>query len=116
MTTTASAVTKPSSFRVVKALGQEPAFKVGDDVRVSVRFPIGHYRVPLYVRGKRGVVRMVLRPAAINNEDEGYGRNAGIKGYYYRVSILLAELWPGYAGPPQDRLDIEVFETWLERM
>ncbi len=116
MTTTAAAVTKPSILRVVKALGQEPAFDVGDQVRISVRFPIGHYRVPFYVRGKHGVVRTVLRPAAVNNEDEGYGRNAGIKSYYYRVSILLADLWPGYAGPPQDRLDIEVFEPWLERM
>lgn len=116
MAATASAVTKPLSFPVVKALGQEPAFDVGDQVRISVRFPIGHYRVPFYVRGKHGVIRMVLKPAAINNEDEAYGRNAGIKSYYYRVSILLADLWPGYAGPPQDRLDIEVFETWLERM
>ncbi|MDQ5909891.1 MAG: nitrile hydratase subunit beta [Pseudomonadota bacterium] len=115
MTTTTSAIT-PSGLRVVKALGEEPALKVGDRVRISIRFPIGHYRVPLYVRGKQGVVEMILSPVAVNNEEEGYGRNAGIKGYYYRVGILLLDLWPGYAGPPQDRLFIEVFETWLERI
>lgn len=115
MAITASAM-KPSGVRVVKALGEEPAFEVGDPVRIAVRFPIGHYRVPLYVRGKQGVVKMILTPMAVNNEEEGYGRNAGSKGYYYRVGILLLDLWPEYAGSPQDRLFIEVFETWLERI
>jgi nitrile hydratase subunit beta len=31
---------------VVKAQGEEPVFKAGDAVRISVRFPIGHFRVP----------------------------------------------------------------------
>lgn len=102
--------------RAVKALGEEPALKVGDPVKISVRYPIGHYRVPLYVRGKHGVVERILTPMALNNEEEAYGRNAGIKGHYYRVGILLSELWPDYSGPAQDRLVIEVFETWLERI
>lgn len=101
-------------LQVVKALGEEPGFKPGDRVRISVRFPIGHYRVPLYVRGKQGVVEKILRPMAVHNEEEGYGRNVGVKGYYFRVGILLTELWPDYAGPARDRLVIEVFETWLE--
>ncbi|BFM41123.1 SH3-like domain-containing protein [Synechocystis sp. LKSZ1] len=105
-----------SGLRAVKALCEESDFKVGDRVRIAMRFPIGHYRVPTYVRGKQGVVKMILNPMAINNEEEGYGRNAGIKGRYYRVGILLSELWPGYTGPPQDQLVIEVFETWLERI
>ncbi len=37
--------------QVVKAAGEEPAFKVGDAVKVSVRYPVGHYRVPTYIRG-----------------------------------------------------------------
>jgi nitrile hydratase len=90
-------------------------FKVGEDVKISVRFPVGHYRVPRYIRGKRGSIEAVIEPAAINNEEEGFGKNAGSKGHYYRVAIPLAELWPGYGGPPNDGLRIEVFETWLER-
>ena len=39
---------------MVKAQGEEPVFKARDAVRVSVRFPIGHFRVPTYIRGKRG--------------------------------------------------------------
>src|SRR5258708_4735780 len=104
------------TVQVLKALGEKPASKAGDTVRISVRFPVGHYRVPAYIRGKRGIVEVVLKPAAVNNEEEGFGHNAGSKLHYYRVAILLTELWPGYAGQPQDRLVIEVFETWLERI
>lgn len=105
-----------SIVQIVKALGEEPAFKAGDRVRISVRYPVGHYRVPIYMRGKHGTIEKILEPAAVNNEEEGFGRNAGSKGHYYRVAVPLTELWPGYAGPPQDRLVIEIFETWLERI
>jgi hypothetical protein len=100
---------------IVAAEGETPIFSIGDKVRVGVRFPIGHFRVPNYVRGKRGVVEAVIRPPAVNNEEEGYGRNAGARRHYCRLSIPMKELWPSYEGPPVDSLHIEVFETWLER-
>jgi len=100
---------------LLKALGEDPSLQVGDVVRVSVRYPVGHYRVPTYVRGKQGTIEAVIAPA-INNEDEGFGRNSGLKGYYYRVAIPLTVLWPGYTGQPTDGLRIEIFETWLERI
>jgi nitrile hydratase subunit beta len=100
---------------IVKAEGEEPLFKAGDQVRILTRSPIGHYRVPTYIRGKRGRVEVVIEPPAINNEDEGFGRNAGVKRHYYRLAIPLTELWRNYAGSPSDGLRIEVFETWLER-
>ena len=100
---------------VVKALGEEPVFHPGDSIKISVRFPIGHFRVPNYIRGKRGIVEAIIQPTAINNEEEGFGRNAGDKRHYYRIAIPLSELWPNYAGSPNDGLRIEVFETWLER-
>jgi nitrile hydratase len=101
---------------IVKAEGEDPLFKTGDDVRIAELFPIGHYRVPNYVRGKRGRVEAVIEPPAVNNEEEGFGRNAGIKRHYYRLAIPLRELWPDYAGSRADGLRIEVFELWLERM
>jgi nitrile hydratase len=100
---------------VVLAQGEAPRFCVGDRVRVSTRSPIGHYRVPTYVRGKTGVVEKVVDPPAMDNEEEGFGRNAGSKRHYYRVAFTMPELWPGYADLPADGLRIEVFETWLER-
>ncbi len=107
-------VTKPLA-NVVKAEGAEPLFKAGDSVKISVRYPIGHYRVPTYIRGKRGRVEAVIEPPVVNNEDESFGRNAGVKRHYYRIAIPLTELWPKYAGSKNDGLRIEVFETWLER-
>jgi nitrile hydratase subunit beta len=100
---------------VAAPLGQTPLFSVGDRVRVSVRFPVGHYRVPNYIRGKLGTIEQVIAPRAVNNEEEGYGRNAGSTGFYYRVAIPLTLLWTDYAGSPKDGLRIEIFETWLER-
>ena len=105
---------KPLS-NIVKAEGEEPLFKAGDNVKIAKRFPIGHFRVPNYIRGKRGRVEAVIEPPAVNNEDEGFGRNSGEKRHYYRVAIPLSELWPNYTGSPNDGLRIEVFETWLDR-
>jgi hypothetical protein len=107
--------TPPPLQNIVKAEGEEPLFRAHDDVRIAVRFPLGHFRVPNYIRGKRGRVEVVIEPRAVNNEDEGYGRNAGEKRHYYRIAIPFSELWPKYAGSPNDGLRIEVFETWLER-
>ena len=84
-------------------------------MRIAERFPIGHYRVPRYIRGKSGVIEAVIEPRAVNNEEEGFGRNAGSKRHYYRVALPMLELWQGYAGPARDQLKIEVFEAWLER-
>ena len=115
-------LSKPASHEaqpnllVVKAMGEDPLFKPGDAVKVSVRYPVGHYRVPHFIRGKRGWVEMTISPPAINNEEEGFGRNAGIKGHYYRVALPLAELWPDYVGLPEDNLRIEIFQTRLERI
>jgi nitrile hydratase subunit beta len=109
----------PKTFKrtdVVPAEGEEPIFATGDRIKVVVRFPVGHFRVPNYIRGKRGVVEAVIEPAAVNNEEEGYGRNAGSKRHYYRIAIPMTELWSGYRGSSSDGLRIEVFETWLERI
>ena len=99
---------------VIFALGEQPIFRPGDAVRILTRSPIGHYRVPTYLRGKVGTVEAVIEPAAIDNEQEGFGRNAGAKRHYYRVAIPIPEIWPDYVGSPQDGLRIEVYETWLE--
>jgi hypothetical protein len=100
---------------VVLATGEAPDFEPGDTVRVLTRSPIGHYRVPRYLRGKTGDIVAVIRPMAVDNEEEAYGRNAGSKGHYFRVAFPMAEVWPGYIGGATDVLLIEVFQTWLEK-
>lgn len=101
---------------LVLALGEEPLFHPGDRIRILTRCPVGHYRVPTYLRGKTGSVEAVILPAGIDNEEEAYGRNAGSKLHYYRLAFAMTEIWPDYSGSPQDGLRIEVFETWLERI
>jgi hypothetical protein len=101
---------------LASARGETPIFDPGDPIRISTRSPIGHYSVPLYLRSKRGTVEAVIAPAAIDNEEEGYGRNAGSKLHYYRIAVPMTEIWPDYVGSPRDGLRIEVFETWLERI
>jgi hypothetical protein len=109
-----SANTAP--FPVAYAMGERPVFEPGDRIRVGRRSPIGHYRVPTYVRGKIGVVQGVIEPVAVDNEQEGFGRNAGDRLHYYRVAVPMKEIWESYRGASQDSLYIEVFETWLERI
>jgi nitrile hydratase len=100
---------------IVPALDELPAFVVGDRVRVGTRSPIGHYRLPVYLRGKVGTVVSIIEPVMVDNETEGYGQNAGSRRHYYRVSFLLRSIWAAYGGAPADELRIEIFETWLER-
>jgi hypothetical protein len=101
---------------VVLATGEPTAFAPGDRVRVRDRRPIGHYRVPTYLRGKAALVESIFLPPQLNNEEEGFGRNAGGKRHYYRIGLPMTEIWPAYAGSPRDTLRIEVFESWLERL
>lgn len=100
---------------VVWATGEAPAFAKGERVRVLRRSPIGHYRVPVYLRGLEAEVEQVVEPAAVNNEEEGFGRNAGARRHYYRIGLPLSRVWQVYAGPAHDTLRIEVFESWLEK-
>jgi len=98
----------------MQPIDHSPAkYKVGDEVSVSVRYPIGHHRVPMYMRGKRVKVERVLG-RYVNPEEEGFGKNAGDKTWCYLVTIDQKNLWPAYAGHPIDRLEIEIFEPWLE--
>lgn len=101
---------------VVFATQESPIFAIGDSVRIRQRKPIGHYRVPIYLRGKEGTIEKIIVPVGLDNEEEGFGQNAGIKLHYYRIAIQMTELWPEYAGSPRDGLRIEVYETWLERI
>ena len=95
---------------------EAPLFAVQDRVRISRRVPIGHYRVPHYLRGKSAIVEKIIEPTAVDNEEEGFGRNAGRRRHYYRIAVSMRELWPAYRGSDQDGLRIEVFETWLQKV
>ncbi|GAN78226.1 SH3-like domain-containing protein [Acidisphaera rubrifaciens] len=116
MTSPPAVRVRPAGAGVVLALGEAAVLAAGDRVRILTREPIGHYRVPRYLRGKAGVVEAVIEPTMLDNEAEAYGRNAGMRRHYYRVAVAMTELWPTYVGSPRDGVRVEVFETWLERI
>ncbi len=88
-------------------------FHPGDPVRVRASYPPGHLRTPYYIRGKSGVIERVLDTFP-NPEERAYGRNGLPAKVLYRVRFLQHEVWPDYAGPAEDTVDIEIFEHWLE--
>lgn len=101
---------------MIHTVEHNPAqFEVGNKIRVSVKFPIGHYRVPHYIRGKQGFIVQKLG-RYINPEEESFGHNAGNKLWYYMVSFEQTEIWPDYMGKKSDTLEIEIFENWLEKI
>jgi nitrile hydratase len=88
-------------------------FTPGDRVRVRLAFPPGHVRTPFYVRGKSGVVERVLG-CYRNPEELAYGRRGEPDLPLYRVRFLQRDVWPDYAGRPDDVVDVEIYQNWLE--
>jgi nitrile hydratase len=88
-------------------------FAPGDRVQVRRAAPPGHLRTPFYVRGKAGVVERVLGPYR-NPEELAYGRSGEPARPLYRVRFRQRDLWPDYAGPTDDTVDVEIYQHWLE--
>ncbi|GIW80728.1 MAG: hypothetical protein KatS3mg105_2535 [Gemmatales bacterium] len=88
-------------------------FKAGDRVVVRFTNPPGHVRTPYYVRGKTGTIERVL--AAFPNPEEcAYGRNGEPKQPLYRVRFRQIDLWDDYRGHPNDCVEVEIYQHWLE--
>ena len=90
----------------------KPKFAAGARVRVRVAYPVGHNRTPAYIRGKRGIVERICGEFR-KPEELAYGR-IGERETLYRVRFPLADIWNGYAGAIHDKIDVEVYEHWLE--
>jgi hypothetical protein len=88
-------------------------FKVGDRVAVKKASPPGHRRTPAYNRGKCGVIERVCGTFP-NPEELAYGFDGEPKRVLYRVRFAQREVWPHYAGAPQDVIELEIYEHWLE--
>jgi nitrile hydratase len=88
-------------------------FGPGDRVRVRMAHPPGHLRTPSYVRGRRGAVER-LCGAFANPEELAYNRPGLPRQPLYRVRFRQAELWPDYAGPAADTVEVEIYQHWLE--
>jgi nitrile hydratase subunit beta len=88
-------------------------FAQGDRVTVRRGDSPGHIRTPYYVRGLVGVIERVCGPYP-NPEELAYGRDGLPELPLYRVRFRQADLWPDYAGPPADAVEVEIYAHWLE--
>jgi len=95
-------------------MAAEPTrFQIGDKVHVQKIFPPGHIRTPYYIRGKMGVIADVLA-AFPNPEKRSRGQDGEPTQPLYRVQFLQTDAWDNYDGNPEDTLEIEIFQHWLE--
>ena len=91
----------------------EPRFAPGTRVTVRRMAPPGHLRTPWYIRSQTGEIE---RPcgAFANPEELAYNRPGTPKQPLYRVRFRQRELWPDYRGRPEDTIEIEIYQHWLE--
>lgn len=85
-------------------------FAVGDAVTARNIHPVGHTRLPRYLRGKRGTVErvhgcFVFPDAAARGEDAP-------PQWLYTVGFEATELW-GRDAAPGDSVTFEAFESYL---
>jgi hypothetical protein len=88
-------------------------FQPGQPVRVLAGRPPGHIRTPTYVRGKAGVIERICGNFA-NPEELAYGRDGLPARPVYRVRFRQEDLWPDYRGAAEDKVEVEIYEHWLE--
>ena len=88
-------------------------FALGERVKVREAWPPGHIRTPGYIRGHSGAVVAELGRYP-NPEELAFRRPGTPAPVLYRVRFRQTDVWPDYAGPAGDTLDLEIYEHWLE--
>jgi thiocyanate hydrolase subunit beta len=91
----------------------EPRFAVGDSVRIRTLPTFFYTRTQEYVRGAPGTVARVSYET-LAPEDEAFNREDLRPEWYYIVRFKMTDLWDGYSGLPNDTLQAEFSERWLE--
>jgi nitrile hydratase len=95
----------------LRTLASPPAFAVGDAVRTRNLHPVGHTRLPRYVRRRVGTVTAV-QPAQVFPDHAAHFVGEDPQ-HVYSVEFSSAELWGPGAEPFS--LTIDLFEPYLER-
>ena len=89
---------------------QSPLFSVGDAITVRNIHPVGHTRLPRYVRGKHGVIARIYGAQGFQDEPTVADNSPQ---HVYSVVFEARELW-GTNSEPNQRLYIDMWECWLE--
>jgi thiocyanate hydrolase subunit beta len=91
----------------------DPRFAAGDPVHVRKLPTFFYTRTQEYLRGAPGTVASVSYETLVP-EDEAFNREEQRPGWYYIVRFKMTDLWEGYSGLPDDTLQAEISERWLE--
>ena len=91
--------------------GTPPRFAVGDAVRLSLRAPAGHTRLPGYARGHRGTVAALRGNHLLPDEN---ARQNPVAEPLYSIALAASDLWPEAPGSA-DIVRLEVWERYLDR-
>ncbi len=89
----------------------QPAFGIGDAVKARNMHPVGHTRLPRYVRGRRGVVAQFYSIQDISDTTP-----PGIEAQpqpLYSVRFEARELWGEFA-EPNCAVYLDMWESYLE--
>ena len=92
---------------------EQVAFGNGDMVTVRTGNPPTHYRTPAYCQGKTGTV-VALCGVFPDPESLAHGGDGTPHKPLYRVEFPQTGLWESYSGPATDRLQVDIYEQWLE--
>ena len=68
---------------------------------------------PWYCRGQVGEIERICGRFR-NPEQLAYGNRDAAHEVLYRVGFASPSLWPDYDGGERDRVEIEIYEHWLE--
>ncbi|TDK95153.1 nitrile hydratase subunit beta [Mycobacterium paragordonae] len=91
----------------------EAKFQVGQRVRVRELPAMFYTRTPEYVRGAEGMIAEVTYESPAP-EDEAWDREDAKPEWFYIVRFNQARLWDNYTGHPNDTLQTEIPERWLQ--
>ncbi|GEP11008.1 nitrile hydratase subunit beta [Methylobacterium gnaphalii] len=86
-------------------------FAVGDRIIARNRHPLGHTRLPRFVRGRPGIIERV-HGAFVFPEAAAEGRDAPPQ-WLYTAAFAAEDLW-GESADPGGRVTIAAFESYLE--
>ena len=81
-------------------------------VRVLYQWPPGHVRTPAYLRGKVGIIER--RIGEFKNPEQNAYRAKPDQSHLIRVRFKMKEVWGENAERPDDFIEAEIYEHWLE--
>jgi nitrile hydratase beta subunit len=105
----ASALSRRGSYQ---REGAAPGFEIGERVRARNIHPVGHTRLPRYVRGRLGVVER-RHGAHVFPDAHASGRGENPQPLY-TVRFAARELWGPHASD-RDSVSLDLWEPYLER-